>query len=155
MRRGSSLMGDESACRPGSVLRVSEGATIHLGPSLPAASSGLPVRLGRAALKRRTRDGPEGSSLLDLAPGGVYRAAHVTVGAGGLLHHPFTLTFRKWKAVCFLWHFPAGHPGSVLPTTLPCGARTFLGGPRDEVRRGRPADSSVIEVSACKRAATK
>ena len=31
-------------------------------------------------------------------------------------------------AVCFLWHFPAGHPGSVLPTTLPCGARTFLGG---------------------------
>ncbi len=29
-------------------------------------------------------------------------------------------------AVCFLWHCPAGHPGSVLPTTLPCGARTFL-----------------------------
>ena len=32
-------------------------------------------------------------------------------------------------AVCFLWHFPAGHPGSALPTTLPFGARTFLGGP--------------------------
>jgi len=31
-------------------------------------------------------------------------------------------------AVCFLWHFPAGYPGSALPTTLPCGARTFLGG---------------------------
>jgi hypothetical protein len=31
------------------------------------------------------------------------------------------------KAVCFLWHYPAGHPGWVLPTTLPCGARTFLG----------------------------
>ena len=30
-------------------------------------------------------------------------------------------------AVCFLWHYPAGHPGSALPTTLPCGARTFLG----------------------------
>ena len=29
-------------------------------------------------------------------------------------------------AVCFLWHFPAGYPGWVLPTTLPCGARTFL-----------------------------
>ena len=29
-------------------------------------------------------------------------------------------------AVCFLWHCPAGHPGSALPTTLPCGARTFL-----------------------------
>ena len=31
-------------------------------------------------------------------------------------------------AVSSLWHFPAGHPGSVLPTTLPCGARTFLDG---------------------------
>jgi len=33
------------------------------------------------------------------------------------------------EAVCFLWHFPAGHPGSALPTTLPCGARTFLAAP--------------------------
>jgi hypothetical protein len=31
-------------------------------------------------------------------------------------------------AVCSLWHCPAGHPGSALPTTLPCGARTFLTG---------------------------
>ena len=29
-------------------------------------------------------------------------------------------------AVSFLWHCPAGCPGWVLPTTLPCGARTFL-----------------------------
>ena len=34
---------------------------------------------------------------------------------------------RRGPAVCFLWHCPAGHPGWVLPTTLPCGARTFLG----------------------------
>jgi len=33
------------------------------------------------------------------------------------------------RAVCFLWHFPAGHPGLPLATTLPCGARTFLGDP--------------------------
>ena len=26
----------------------------------------------------------------------------------------------------FLWHFPAGFPGSALPTTLPCDVRTFL-----------------------------
>src|SRR5256714_5027873 len=26
----------------------------------------------------------------------------------------------------FLWHFPAGFPGSASPTTLPCGVRTFL-----------------------------
>src|SRR4029077_11324183 len=65
-------------------------------------------------------------SPLDLAPGGVYRAAAVTCGAGGLLHHRFTLTPAHAGAVCFLWHCPAGHPGSALPTTLPCGARTFL-----------------------------
>src|SRR5690242_1348929 len=66
----------------------------------------------------------------DLAPGGVYRAARITPGAGGLLHHRFTLTpgpAETWPgAVCSLWHCPAGRPGSVLPTTLPCGARTFL-----------------------------
>jgi hypothetical protein len=39
-------------------------------------------------------------------------------------------------AVCSLWHFPACHHGSPLATTLPCGARTFLG-----LRRGRPAVS--------------
>jgi hypothetical protein len=63
-----------------------------------------------------------------LAPGGVYLAAQVTLSAGGLLHHRFTLTSRgvAGEAVCFLWHCPAGHPGSALPTTLPCGARTFL-----------------------------
>jgi len=95
---------------------------------LPAASSGLPARLGRAVLERRAQNASREASLLDLAPGGVYLAAHVTVGAGGLLHHPFTLTFRERKAVFSLWHYPAGRPGSVLPTTLPCGARTFLGG---------------------------
>jgi len=33
---------------------------------------------------------------------------------------------RSLGAVCFLWHFPAGRPGWALPTTLPCGGRTFL-----------------------------
>jgi hypothetical protein len=31
------------------------------------------------------------------------------------------------KAVCFLWHYLADYSGWVLPTTLLCGARTFLG----------------------------
>jgi len=39
----------------------------------------------------------------------------------------------KPSAVYFLWHFPAGHPGWLLATTVPCPARTFLqsasGGP--------------------------
>ena len=44
-------------------------------------------------------------------------------------------------AVCSLWHFPAGHPGWALPTTLPCGVRTFL-----SFRRDHPADSSALMV---------
>ena len=43
-------------------------------------------------------------------------------------------------AVCSLWHCPAGCPGWVLPTTLPCGVRTFLDASR---HRDRPADSSA------------
>ena len=46
-------------------------------------------------------------------------------------------------AVCFLWHCPAGRPGLPLTTTLPCGARTFLGGTHEAHRRDRPTDSSV------------
>jgi hypothetical protein len=69
-------------------------AVIHLGLPLPAASCGLPadsggppsiVRAGVAPLPRHPRPP-------DLAPGGVYRAVAVTCGAGGLLHHRFTLT---------------------------------------------------------------
>ncbi|GAA3082312.1 hypothetical protein GCM10017600_74440 [Streptosporangium carneum] len=57
-RRSGAEKADESACRPGFVLHGCEGATIHLGPALPPVSSGLPARLGRAALKRRARDAP-------------------------------------------------------------------------------------------------
>jgi hypothetical protein len=33
---------------------------------------------------------------------------------------------QSHKAVCFLWHFPSRYRDSVLRSTLPCGARTFL-----------------------------
>jgi hypothetical protein len=52
-------------------------------------------------------------------------------GRGALLPHRFTLATRasrRRSAVCSLWHFPAGHPDRPLAGTLPCGARTFLGG---------------------------
>lgn len=96
-------------------------------PSTDAVADALqrPTRaLGRAALNR---------ALYGLAPGGVYLAFPVTREAGGLLHHRFTLTCAsgcanttKLQAVCFLWHWPAGYPEWALPTTLLCGARTFL-----------------------------
>ena len=55
--------------------------------------------------------------------------------------HPYRRRPRSAPAVCFLWHCPAGHPGLRLATTLPCGARTFLGGSPLGARRGRPTDS--------------
>jgi hypothetical protein len=88
--------------------------------------------LGRAAL---------GRMLSGLAPGGVYLALRVTSEAGGLLHHRFTLAgpAEAEQAVSSLWHCPAGHPGWPLATTLPCGARTFLGAPEGATRSpGQP-----------------
>jgi hypothetical protein len=99
----------------------------HPSGTAVAGSLVRSTREHRAGRPRSLAQGAAGSPL-DLAPGGVYRAAAVTCGAGGLLHHRFTLTPADAGAVCFLWHCPAGHPGSALPTTLPCGARTFLTG---------------------------
>ena len=53
---------------------------------------------GRATLSRRS------FLPLGLASSGVYRASEVTLTAGGLLHHRFTLT--ACAAVCSLWHCP-------------------------------------------------
>jgi hypothetical protein len=121
-----------------SVERLAPEAAIPLGRRLPAGSSGLPGGVcGRAVLP-----------LSGLAPGGVCRAARVAPGAGALLPHRFTLACsgplrRPFppSAVCFLWHFPAGRPDWVLPSTVPCGVRTFLGPGRRSVRHAaaRPA----------------
>src|SRR5262249_11584487 len=125
----------------GRVLSFTRGerAIIHLGLSLPTVSCGLPAGSGGPP-SGACAAGTRGAwPPFDLAPGGVYLAVPVTRRAGGLLHHPFTLTGGLGpSAVCFLWHCPAGHPGWALPTTLPCGARTFLDGSW-RLRRDRPA----------------
>jgi len=87
-------------------------AAIHLRRTLPHASSDLPAGIGRAAL---------GRLLSGLAPGGVYRAAPVTRHAGGLLHHPFTLTAaarRPRRRSTFCGTFPRVTPGGCYPP--PC-----------------------------------
>src|SRR4051794_1615007 len=131
---------DEPACRPGSVsarLTASRSATIHLGLPLPTASCGLPASSGGPPSNARAR-----STLLFLTL--------LQVGFTEPFRSPGTLVVsyttvsplpphRGATAVCSLWHCPAGHPGWVLPTTLPCGARTFLD---ESPRRGRPAGSS-------------
>jgi hypothetical protein len=51
------------------------------------------------------------------------------------------------SAVCSLWHFPAGRPDWVLPSTLPCGVRTFLGRVTSRARTrpsGRLATTAIV-----------
>src|SRR5487761_755580 len=131
----------ESACRPGSMHPLSRAGG-HPSGTAVAGSLVRSTREHRAGSPQSLAQAraPKSASPLDLAPGGVYRAAAVTCGAGGLLHHRFTLTPGHGPgAVCFLWHFPAGHPGSALPTTPPCGARTFLAGTISPGAAARPA----------------
>jgi hypothetical protein len=55
-----------------------------------------------APLMQSTRDSNEAGSLLsllDLAPDGGCLAACIAAGAGGLLHHLFTITLRLFVSV--------------------------------------------------------
>jgi hypothetical protein len=65
--------------------------TISLGRELPHVSCSLPEPAD-LAVQVTSSHLPRGSALLDLAPGGGYLATDVTIRAGGLLHHLFTLT---------------------------------------------------------------
>src|ERR1700733_2082745 len=105
---------------------------------------GLPGDIGRAT--RLT---------FDLAPDGVCQAGQVTLSAGALLPHRFTLTCAlRPSAVCFLWHFPAGPPASPLASILLFGAPTFLSTP-SLAYRDHPADSPAVSlapnIGACAR----
>ena len=122
-------------------------AAIHLGLPLPTASCGLPASIGRAVLKRSRRKRKiAGRFPLGLAPGGVYQAARVTPGAGGLLHHRFTLTSPAGQGPdhgrrsVFCGTVPRVTPGRCYRP--PCPAEPGPSSPR-VARRGRPADSLV------------
>ena len=136
-------MGGESACRPGSVLPLARGGD-HPSRTAVADSLVRSTREHRAGRPQSLAQGTAGSPL-DLAPGGVYRAAAVTCCAGGLLHRRFTLTpHTRRGAVCFLWHCPAGHPG-VGVTDHPALWSPDLPH-RTCARRDRPADSPMIRI---------
>ena len=135
---------DELACKPDSVPRSGRGGD-H--PSR-ATVAGCLVRstreLGRAALER---------SLSDLAPGGVYRAARVTPGAGGLLHHRFTLTRRRGAGrSAFCGTVPRVAPGGRYPPPCPVESGLSSSTPRGQ-RRGRPASSSGPILAGLRRGA--
>ena len=125
-------MADELACKPDSVPPATVGAGDH--PSRTAVAGGLQRstrELGRAALER---------SLSDLAPGGVYRAARVTPGAGGLLHHRFTLTGRRSaRRSVFCGTVPRVTPGGRYPPPCPVESGLSSPGPEGPAAAARPA----------------
>src|SRR5713226_7789477 len=79
---------------------------------------------------------------LDLAPGGVYLAAQVTLSAGGLLHHRFTLTpgLVQRRSV-FCGTIPRVTPGRRYRP--PCPAEPGPSSASWDIpeRRDRPANS--------------
>ncbi len=139
---------DESGRKPDSVPGAPCGgrvAAIHLGLPSPAGSSDLPAGIGRATLERLRRNRtaapfwPCSGWGLPSRPGRPGRWWSLTPP-----FHPYPIA----RAVCSLWHCPAGRPGLPLATTLPCGVRTFLDR-FERAGRGRPADSSALtSVSA-------
>ena len=98
------------ATSPG-VSRILSRATIYLDHGIAAGF--LAAHLGR--------DGRATLSLLGLAPDGVYRAAPVTRGAGGLLHHRFTLACgreaHRRSALCCTFRRVA--PPGCYPASCP------------------------------------
>lgn len=114
------------ACKPGSV--PAQAGDDH---SSRTPVSGRLARPTRAAVRKQTSRRYAGvPPLFGLAPGGVCRAIVVTGDAVRSYRTISPLPPRPGLdlglAVSFLWHFPWGYPRWVLPTTLPCGVRTFL-----------------------------
>ena len=108
---------------------------IHLGRRLPDGSSGLP---GVERAGRPPPAWPCSGWGLPSRPGHPGRWCALTAP-----FHPYLCAgrARSPSAVCSLLHFPAGRPDWVLPSTLPCGVRTFLGPVPRGPARGHPADS--------------
>ena len=133
----SGLNGGAPACRPGSVRPLARGGG-HPSGTAVADSLVRPTREHRAGRPQSLAQGTTGSPL-DLAPGGVYRAAAVTCGAGGLLHRRFTLTSACRGGGLFSVALSRGSP-RVGVTDHPALWSPDL--PRRAcARRDRPADS--------------
>jgi len=121
------------------VSRVLSRMVIYLGRQLPAASGDL----------TRERSGPLHCSPIRSCSGWGLPSRRIALAAGELLPHLSTLTGGIGAAGgLFLWHFPWGRPHWALPSTLPCGARTFL---RPRLRAGT-RDHPAYSVSRLFRA---
>jgi len=133
--------------------RVTPGQAkaIHLGDALPRRSSTL-TRIPAPSVAHRRyfgRTALDGIPIRACSGRGLPRRQSPGCRAWALTprFHPYlclhraashwTSLYRRPSAVSFLWRFPSGHPGSALPISLSCGARTFL--PRTVLVRRRPS----------------
>jgi hypothetical protein len=138
----------EWACRPGSVHPLARAGGHPSGTAVAGSlvRSTREHRAGRPqALAQALRPKPQGPS--DLAPGGVYLAARITPGAGGLLHHRFTLTLGWAKGGLLSVALSRGSP-RVGVTDHPALRSPDLPH-RVSPRRGRPAGSPAAASSIC------
>jgi hypothetical protein len=117
-------------------------ATIHLGLPSPRGSSGLPAGSGGSPSIACANPLVSQVILLDLAPGGVYRAAPVTRNAGGLLHHRFTLTGRSAGGL-FSVALSRESPRVAVSNHPALWSPDFPRRTCCQVRRGRPVGSSA------------
>jgi hypothetical protein len=139
----SDMKGGEPACRPGSVPPLARGGG-HPSGTAVAGSLVRSTREHRAGRPRSLAQGTSGSPL-DLAPGGVYRAAAVTCGAGGLLHHRFTLTpAPRRRGGLFSVALSRGSPRVGVTDHLALWSPDLPH--RACARRDRPADSPVLRI---------
>ncbi len=115
----------ESAYRPGSVPPLARGGG-HLSRTAVAGSLVRSTREHRAGRPQSLAQGAVAPLLTLLQVG--FTEPSQSPAALVVSYTTVSPLPLRWRAgaVCFLWHCPAGHPGSALPTTLPCGARTFL-----------------------------
>jgi len=114
----------QAACKPGSVPdTLGRGMAIPLGPASPRASRDRPGRPARERACAARRKAAAPSSLLGLAPGGVYRAADVAAGA-----------VRPYRTLSPL---PAGRARSPTPAGGLLSVALSLGSPPPGVTRHR------------------
>ncbi len=143
---------DESVGKPDSVPARALGAIIYLRPLLPTAWCDLPGNSGEQP-SSVSAGAPECTLLILLQVGftepsqspGMLVVSYTTVSPLPRRTCEAALV-RSARAVCFLWHCPAGLPGWALPTTLLCGVRTFLDTSKSW-RRDRLTDSSADKVN--------
>ena len=130
---GNAELVDEPACKPGPVPGCLAAIPFGDHPSRRAVADTLQRstrRLGRAALERLRTVSPDGLTASRPCFGWGLPSRPGHPGRWWSLTPPFHphRRARRRPAVCFLWHCPAARAGLSLTTTLPCEARTFLGG---------------------------